>query len=321
MKKDCKPPCHLSICTLSKDTFKSEFIRAFIDVCPSVTQKKYRRIWNFHIVQALFSRVRKNALLSMNIRKGIVICPSNGFLLMHESLPYNFNYEVVPFLWDCWPASWSKLIEALNVLHVRLCFVTSKQVCEMLSERCPHLRTVYVPEAVNSDKFFKGKDLKEREIDVFEVGRKYERYHYIISNFFSKLNGKESGNFVDGYIEDYYQTLSNTKITISFPRCDTNSEMAGEIETLTERYWEAMFSRCLIIGRAPRELINLIGYNPVVEVDWTNAHAQLRYTLHHIADFQGLVDKNYLTALKFGDWRVRMPQILSEINGLIEHKR
>ena len=44
-------------------------------------------------------------------------------------------------------------------------------------------------------------------------------------------------------------------------------ELAGDIETLTQRYWECMLSRIVMLGHAPQELIDLIGYNPVIEID------------------------------------------------------
>ena len=70
-----------------------------------------------------------------------------------------------------------------------------------------------------------------------------------------------------------------------------------------------MLSRIVIIGRAPKELIDLIGYNPVIEVDSSNTTEQILDILHHIEDYQELVDKNRETALKMGSWRLRMQQI------------
>ena len=46
----------------------------------------------------------------------------------------------------------------------------------------------------------------------------------------------------------------------------TQPEVAGDIETLTQRYWECMFSRMVMVGHAPQELIDFIGYNPVIEL-------------------------------------------------------
>lgn len=88
----------------------------------------------------------------------------------------------------------------------------------------------------------------------------------------------------------------------------------GHIETLTQRYWEAMLSRCLMVGRAPQELIRLIGYNPVIEVDWDNAREQLSNILDHIDNFQELVDKNFEYAKKYASWDHRMVMIKKILN-------
>ena len=119
--------------------------------------------------------------------------------------------------------------------------------------------------------------------------------------------------WIDGFADDYFGTLSNTQIAVSFPRCDTHKEMAGEIETLTERYWESMLSRCLMLGRAPKELVDIMGYNPVVEVDWTNPEKQLAEIYVHLSDYQELVDRNYHIAKERGVWCARIPMILEEI--------
>lgn len=295
--------------TLSQDCFKQEFLKAFIKADKNISILKPSIIWHDQKFQAIFSRIRK--ILHLSVTDDICICPTNGYLLLHESLPYSFTHEVVPFLWDCWPGSWEKLLKSLDVLHVRLCFVTSKQVSEMLKVRRPKMKTVYVPEAVNSAKFTKGKSLDERKVAVFEIGRKNSAYHCVLEDFFRR--NIEFGSFVTDYVDNFVSTLSDSKITVSFPRCDTNPEMAGNIETLTERYWEAMFSRCLIIGHAPLELVDLIGYNPVIEVDSNNSKEQLYHILSHISDYQNLADRNYDTAMMYGDWRVRIPGIIKEI--------
>lgn len=94
---------------------------------------------------------------------------------------------------------------------------------------------------------------------------------------------------------------------ICFTQCDTNPNKAGNLETLTQRYWEAMLSGCLIIGRAPQELIDLIGYNPVIDVDWDTPEEQLSLILKNIDTYQELVDKNVIVAKKYGSWDCRMP--------------
>ena len=96
---------------------------------------------------------------------------------------------------------------------------------------------------------------------------------------------------------------------VCFPQSDTNPQKAGSLETLTQRYWEAMLSGCIIVGRAPQELIDFIGYNSVVEVEWDNPEMQLSNILHDIDSYQKIVDKSLESARKHASWDCRMPTI------------
>jgi hypothetical protein len=66
----------------------------------------------------------------------------------------------------------------------------------------------------------------------------------------------------------------------------------------------------VMLGHAPKELADLIGYNPVIELDTINAIDQLNDILAHIEDYQPLVDKNRETAIRMGDWTVRMREVM-----------
>lgn len=94
----------------------------------------------------------------------------------------------------------------------------------------------------------------------------------------------------------------------------TQPEMAGDIETLTQRYWECMFSRLVMVGHAPQELVDFIGYNPIIELrDDISAEALIRDVLEHIDDYQELVNKNWETAERLGSWDVRMKWLMGEL--------
>ena len=67
-----------------------------------------------------------------------------------------------------------------------------------------------------------------------------------------------------------------------------------------------MLSGVVILGRAPQELIDIIGYDPVVHLDKDNANDQILGILEHIEDYQELVDRNRQRALEHGDWKVRI---------------
>ena len=111
--------------------------------------------------------------------------------------------------------------------------------------------------------------------------------------------------------------MGNAKVTIALPRSITQPEIAGDIETLTQRYWECMFSRMVMVGHAPQELIDFIGYNPVIELsDKISAEELIANVIEHIEDYQFLVDKNHETAEKLGSWDVRMKWLMSELSNL-----
>lgn len=232
------------------------------------------------------------------------------------SFPFNYQYEIIPFIWDCWPKYWDRLFKFIKRNDVKILFVTSSQVKNMIHEQYPNINVFWIPEGINTKKYNKGSLLINREIDLLELGRVMPQFHQkIIQNELPHLKKHLYGNgnqllFPD--FESLVNGLSQSKLTVCYPRCNTHPEMAGNIETLTQRYWECMLSRTLIVGKAPKELTELIGYNPVVEINVENADDQIDEILEHIASYQDFVDKNYLVAMDRGDWKNRIAEI--EVN-------
>lgn len=168
----------------------------------------------------------------------------------------------------------------------------------------------------------KGKLLKDRNIDLLEFGRsndkvfKADQLESVIDNKNRNLNyvcTKQNGKFIYTN-EQLYEAMGNAKVTIALPRSITQPEIAGDIETFTQRYWECMFSRMVMVGHAPQELIDFIGYNPVVELrDDISAEDLIADVLEHIDDYQSLVDRNRETAERLGSWMVRMKWLMGEL--------
>ena len=164
--------------------------------------------------------------------------------------------------------------------------------------------------------------LKDRNIDLLEFGRsndkvfKAEQLESIFDNNNCSLNHvctKQNGKFIYTN-EQLYEAMGNAKVTIALPRSITQPEIAGDIETLTQRYWECMFSKIVMVGHAPQELIDFIGYNPVIELtDKISPEKLIANVIEHIADYQSLVDKNREIAEKLGSWDVRMKWLMSEL--------
>ena len=74
---------------------------------------------------------------------------------------------------------------------------------------------------------------------------------------------------------------------------------------MTMRYLQSIVSKCLIVGQAPKEMIELFGYNPVIEIDWTAPENQITSILNHYNEYQYLIEKNYLMVVNNHTWKHR----------------
>lgn len=235
--------------------------------------------------------------------------------LNFDTFPDYARYEIIPIIWDCWPKFFETTCQWFIKHDVRTAIFTSSQTADMMRKRFPRMNILTITEGIDIARYHEGKDLSQRKIDVLEFGRNNglfkEGFKADIVHLHS--DGKKKMFQSD---EEFYSALENSKITVCLPRCDTDPQLAGNIETLTQRYWEAMLSRMVIVGRAPKELVSYIGYNPVVEVNRENAVEQVCELIKHIEDYQSLVDKNRQIALEMGDWTIRMNLIRHSLTNL-----
>jgi hypothetical protein len=75
-----------------------------------------------------------------------------------------------------------------------------------------------------------------------------------------------------------------------------------------------MLSGALMVGRAPKELIEFLGYNPVIELG-DNPALKIDEVLSNLEQYQSLADKNYNVALIRAPWSDRM-NIIKENLGI-----
>lgn len=258
-------------------------------------------------------------------KKKAIIVTSRGEALFKNAFPFFYNYEIIPMLWDVWPNSWDSLFQDLKLFKCKIVFVTVQAVAEKITRELG-IQAYWIPEGIDPAGYQKGQELWDREIEVYELGRQQKEYHTILEelhqrgivkqycrNIYNVAGGLQSLAFPTA--DDLLKNLPNIKIIVSFPQVDTHPEKAGSLDTLTQRYWEAMLSRCLIVGRAPGELIELIGYDPVINVDWKNPEKQMEMILSNITDYQELVDRNYAVALQKAPWSSRIVDLVEILNG------
>ena len=246
-----------------------------------------------------------------------LICSRGGHLLK-SSLPYLFKGEIIPMLWDCWPATWDILERDLRLMQCRLCFVTASDVVKEMQRRLPNVQFIHVPEGVDINDYTEGQPLKDRSIDVYELGQKHFYYHKKLMDgkleerttfVYNSANPTKGPSLVYEDWHTFTTKLADSKIVISFPLCMRNPKKDGNVDTLTMRFWEGMLSRCIIVGHCPQELMNMIGYNPVIEADFVDPCGQLEDILLHLNDYQQLVERNRATALQYAPWAQRMEAI------------
>lgn len=299
------------------------FMQWFADAwtaCGGQTVKGLRAPWPLRLMIAKF-RVSRNFRLLTGSRKSLLVLGAgypDSF-----AWPFGYAHEIVPMLWDVWPRYWPRLISSLKRHHVQTFLCTSSQVCKYVAEKLPHIRIIHVPEGINPTGYMDGGPLEGRRTDILQIGRLMQPVHKAILQMrrtaphISYLYPKEPDQLVFPDFPSLCAGLASSKIVICYPRCRTHPEMAGDVETLTQRYWECMLSGALIVGHAPAELVDLLGYNPVIELQTDgDIRTRLLHILNNIGAYQELADKNLYSAREKAPWDIRMARLLPQLRQL-----
>lgn len=229
--------------------------------------------------------------------------------LYFDTFPEYSHYEIIPIFWDSWPEFHGLISDFFVKYRVKTAIFCASQSADVMRKRFPNMNILTITEGIDTSAYNEGKLLKYRNIDLLEYGRSNRKIFN--ENFSDKIvhlyPQKKQHLFKTDF--EFKKALCDAKIVISLPKHDTCPEETGFVETLTQRYWENMLSRNIMLGRAPKELIDLIGYNPVIELACNNQKEQVLQILNNVESYQELVDKNRSTALKMGDWKIRIMKI------------
>ena len=74
------------------------------------------------------------------------------------------------------------------LVDCNLCFVTVKQMVQDIKSKL-NIQAYWVPEGIDKNEYCGDKNLKERDVDVYEMGRGMPRYHELL------LQGNKSWNY------------------------------------------------------------------------------------------------------------------------------
>jgi hypothetical protein len=229
--------------------------------------------------------------------------------------PTEFLFETVLYCMDCFPPAYPQWEKLLRALRPKVLFISSRQSAAHFHDRLGATESVWMPEATDPTEYRPERSLAKRRIDVLEIGRRHDSFHEKITDKLSAAGKVHFFELTPGQVvfplkSDFVSGLGDSKISICFPCSMTHPARSGDCETTTHRYFESIASRSLIVGRCPRELHDLFGYDPVIAVDWSDPSGQILEILGHIAEYQEQVERNYRRLLEVGTWKVRTRAML-----------
>jgi hypothetical protein len=203
---------------------------------------------------------------------------------------------------------------------VRLAFFSARQSALHFASVLPKMRSEWLPEATDPSEYQPGKLLRDRNIDVLELGRRHAQFHANVTQTLHTkklvhLFEKKKGEIVFPDKDSFVRGMGSTKISVCFPCSQTHAERSGSIETVTHRYFESMASKSVLLGHSPGELTELFGYNPVIEAETGREVEQIETILSNLDSFQNLVERNYARLLEVGTWRSRISAVIKAVKG------
>lgn len=234
----------------------------------------------------------------------------------YKCFPYFlFNSHKSIYLFDAWPNQQKSICKFINNFNIDNVFLSSSQATQMFKATNIKSHFYWVPEGIQQE-LYKHCPYDAKDIDVLALGRRYDKYHYNIVDFLDRdgkiyLYEKKKGEIIFPTRNNFIDGLARTKISICVPSSMTHPERSGNIETMTIRYLQSIVSKCLILGYAPKEMIDLFGYNPLIEIDMKNSVRQMQSILNNFYEYIPLIEKNYETVLNNHTWNHRWQQILS----------
>jgi glycosyltransferase involved in cell wall biosynthesis len=222
------------------------------------------------------------------------------------------------YLFDVWPNDLPRFVNFIRQYKIDRVFVSASQSTSELNGRLGRSIADWIPEGVDITAY-QQLPYDQRDIDVLQIGRKYDAYHQQILPCFQGtdrvyLYEKTKGTIIFPTREGFINGMARSKISICFPSNITHPERSGAIENMTNRYLQSIASKCLVVGHAPREMVKLFGYNPVVEADLHAPVEQLNTILDHYSDYLPLIEKNYAEVAAHHTWERRWEQIKDRIN-------
>ena len=226
---------------------------------------------------------------------------------------FHFDADMkILWMYDAWQTLFADIEKTIRAYKLDYVFTSSKQSADYLNTlNIPNFKSCWIPEGVNIDDY-KFIPYQDRTTDILHLGRKWNEYHAKIKSIENHLIYKyeiHPGHIIFPNRQEFILGLADSRISICVPSNITHPNRSGYISTVTNRYFQSMASKCLILGKLPYDMIPLFNYNPIIEIDENNAIAQIQYILSNFDSYIPLIEKNYNEVKNFHSWDARLNQI------------
>lgn len=99
-----------------------------------------------------------------------------------KTLPYFLKAKTRSiYLFDAWEDSHGKLVHYIDKFHINNIFFSSLEAKRLFCKRTTNCRSFWIPEAIDPNQY-KAFKFENKDIDVLQIGRKYDWYHQQIAN-------------------------------------------------------------------------------------------------------------------------------------------
>lgn len=292
-----------------EESFKSDKINvAYINRKNKFISKLYKTIvTKFGLsLQSLVIRRGTNSVFSIQMG------PDFG-----KILPFCSDKNITnAYFFDIWPNTFTAMEAFLTHSGITNVFLSSSYAAEYFTNR-GFDNVSWVPEGVKYEEYYY-KAFEDKDIDVLELGRRHQKTHNSIVEVLradnkKHLYEKSPGKIVFPNKEQFITGMARSKISLCFPKSETDPEAAGPVSTMTNRFLQSMASKCLVVGSSPQEMVQLFGYDPVVQIDKSAPAAHLLDILYNFQDYHDLIEKNYINVRENHTWENRCNTILKII--------
>jgi len=246
-----------------------------------------------------------------SIGKGAVVIPLMGPRI--DWLPSSRELgdaEVYLHCWDVWPTNGPRWQEIFERIKPRKVSMTSSEAVERWRSR--GIDAVWVPEAVEPERFDLGNaSAQARDIDVLELGRKWEWLHERITGPLSDagrvhLYQPDERTLIFPSDQAFVHGMLRSKTVVCVPGSRSHPEKCGPEGVLTLRYLESMAAGALPVGEMPADLLRLAGYDPGTSLIVDSPGQALLDVLGMMDEFEDLIHRNLEGVRDWGSWASRV---------------